>query len=161
MNILVILFFIFLIWRIYRGFRNGFAKEVNGLVSLFMALIVLSVVLLLIASIVGKNTKTIVVSIVLLVIVSFLHKLVSMLMKSLETIAKVPVINLINMLLGAAAGVLEVFVVFWIMYVVITYFPTGKFGELIMDWTRQSTLLCHIFDKNYIANWIVGMKTSG
>lgn len=157
MNVLVIIFIIFMIWRIYRGVKNGFAKEVNGLVSLFMALIVLSVALLLIASTMAKNTKTIIVSVVLLVIISLLYRLAGMLMKSLETIAKLPIINIVNAFLGALAGALEVFAIFWIMYALIDNFPTGQFGEQIMQWTQQSTLLVNIFNKNYIVNWIVGI----
>lgn len=158
MNILVIIFVLIVIWRIYRGFKNGLAKEINGLVSLLLALIVLSVALLLIASILEKNTKTIIISAVLLVAVSFVYRLVNMLMKSLETIAKLPVIHLVNMLLGAAAGGLEALVIFWIMYVIVANVPTGQFGEQIMAWTGQSTILINVFHKNYIANWIAGLK---
>lgn len=157
MNVLVIIFVIFIIWRIYRGIKNGLAKELNGLVSLLLALIVLSLVLLLIASIVAHNTKTIIVSVILLVIVSFLYRLVGMLMKSLETIAKLPIVNIVNALLGAVAGVLEVFVIFWIMYALIDNFPMGRFGIQIMEWTQQSTLLVNVFNKNFIVNWIIGI----
>lgn len=154
MNLLVIIFIAFALWRALKGFKNGFAKEVNSLVSLFMALVVLSMALLLFASVMQKNTKTTIISIVLLVVVSMLYRLISVLMKSLETIAKLPVINLINKLLGMAAGALEVLAVFWILYVIIGSFPTGQFGEKVMEWTHQSTILINVYNKNYIANWI-------
>lgn len=154
MNLLVIIFIAFALWRALRGFKNGFAKEVNSLVSLFMALVVLSMALLLFASAMEKNTKTIIISVVLLVAVSMVYRLIGVLMKSLETIAKLPVINLINKLLGIGAGALEVLAVFWIIYVIIGSFPTGQFGEKVMEWTHQSTILVNIYNKNYIANWI-------
>ncbi|WP_342758056.1 CvpA family protein [Kineothrix sedimenti] len=154
MNLLVIIFIAFALWRALRGFKNGFAKEVNSLVSLFMALVVLSMALLLFASVMEKNTKTIIISVVLLVAVSMVYRLIGVLMKSLETIAKLPVINLINKLLGIGAGALEVLAVFWIIYVIIGSFPTGQFGEKVMEWTHQSTILVNIYNKNYIANWI-------
>ncbi len=154
MNLLVIIFIAFALWRALRGFKNGFAKEVNSLVSLFMALVVLSMALLLFASVMEKNTKTIIISVVLLVAVSMVYRLIGVLMKSLETIAKLPVINLINKLLGIGAGALEVLAVFWIIYVIIGSFPTGQFGEKVMEWTHQSTILINIYNKNYIANWI-------
>lgn len=157
MNVLVIILAVLVIWRAYKGFRKGFAYEVNYLVSVFMALVVLSIMLLLIASIIEKNTKTIIISAVLLVAVSLLYRLAGVLMKSIETIAKLPVINLVNMLLGMAAGALEVLAVFWIMYVVIYNFPTGAFGEYIMEWTKESTILINIYNKNYIAHWIAGL----
>lgn len=154
MNVLVIIFIILLICRLYRGYKNGFAKEIHGVVSLFMTLIVLSVVFLLVASIMQKNTKTTVIAVVLLLAVSLLYRLLNMVMKSIETLAKLPIIGLVNKLLGAAAGALEILIVFWIMYVIVEGFPTGQFGEQIMTWTKQSTLLINIYNKNYIANWI-------
>lgn len=158
MNLLVVIFIILMIFKIYRGFKNGFAKEVNGLVSLFMALIVLSIALLLLAGIIEKNAKIIVVSTVMLIVVSFIHRLVNMLMKSIETISKLPLINLVNMLLGAAAGALKILVVFWIIYVIIGNFPTGKLGEQMMTWTEQSAIMINVYNKNYIAHWIMGLK---
>lgn len=154
MNLLVIIFIAFALWRALRGFKNGFAKEVNSLVSLFMALVVLSMALLLFAGVMEKNTKTIIISVVLLIAVSMVYRLIGVLMKSLETIAKLPVINLINKLLGMGAGALEVLALFWIIYVIIGSFPTGQFGEKVMEWTNQSTILINIYNKNYIANWL-------
>lgn len=157
MNLLVIFFVLLVLWRAYKGLRGGFAREVNSLVSLFMALIVLSAAFVLVAGIVEKNTKTIVVAVILLAGMSILYRLISLVMKSIETIAKLPVINLINMLLGMAAGALEVLVVFWILYVIIGNFPTGAFGEKIMEWTTQSTIMINVYNKNYIANWIASL----
>lgn len=158
MNLLVVIFIIFVVWGIWKGFKNGFAKEVNGVVSLFMALIVLSIVFVLIAGIWGKNTETIVVSIVLLVGCGILYRILNMVMKSITTLARLPLINAADRLLGAAAGVLEFMIVFWMMYIIIEGFPTGRFGEQIMAWTKESTLLMNIYNKNYIANWIISLK---
>lgn len=157
MNLLVIILAVLVIWRAYGGFKRGFAYEVNHLVSVLMALVVLSIMLLLIASIIEKNTKTIIVSAVLLIVATMLFRLAGVLMKSIETIARLPVINLVNMLLGMAAGALEVIAVFWIMYVIIGSFPTGDFGKYIMEWTNESSILISIYNKNYIAHWVAGL----
>lgn len=158
MNLLIVILVILLLWRAVKGFKNGFAHEINTLVSTFMALTVLSLVLLLVASIVEKNTRTIIISAVILILAGLLYRLVGVVMKSLETIAKLPIINLINKLFGMGAGVLEVLVIFWIVYVIIESFPTGAFGEQIMSWTAQSEILTNIYQKNYIAKWITGLK---
>ena len=79
-------------------------------------------------------------------------------MKSITTLARLPLISAADRLLGAAAGVLELMIVFWMMYIIVEGFPTGRFGEQIMAWTKESTLLMNIYSKNYIANWIVSLK---
>ena len=147
-----------MIWGIWRGFKNGFTKEISGVVSVFMALVVLAIVFLLLASIWEKNTKTLAVSVVLLVIAGVFYRLAGIVMKSAETLAKLPLIRLADRLMGAAAGALEIMIIFWIMYMLVEGLPTGSFGEQIMAWTKESTLLINIYQKNYIANWIVGLK---
>lgn len=157
MNLLVIILIILIIWRAFQGFKSGFASEVNNLISVLMALFVLSITLLLIASIVEKNKITIIISVVFLTLSGIAFRLMRVVMKSIETIAKLPIIKLINMLLGMAAGVLEVIAAFWIIYIIIESFNTGRFGAQIMEWTTQSTILINIYNKNYIANWIINL----
>lgn len=157
-NLLVIIFVVLMIWRVWRGSKNGLAKEIHGVVSLFMALVVLSIAFLLVASILEKNAKTLAASVVLLLVVSLACRLVSIVVKSVEVLAKLPLISLLDRLLGAAAGALELMIAFWIMYAVIEGLPAGGFGEQIMAWTKQSTLLVNLYNKNYIANWIAGLK---
>ena len=107
MNVLAVIFILLVACGTWKGFKNGLANEINGLLSLFMALIVISTALLLLGGILQKNTKVIVISAVILVIVSFIYRLLGMLMKSIETVAKLPLISLVNRLAGAIAGALE------------------------------------------------------
>lgn len=157
MNILVGVFVILMIWRIRKGYKNGFVKEAGRVVALFTALIVLAVLFLLIASILEKNVKMTVVSIILLFAVSIFCGLINVITKSMETLAKLPLIRTANSLLGAAAGVSEIMIAFWIMYMVIESIPTGMAGEQILAWTNESPLLLYIYHKNYIANWIINL----
>lgn len=157
MNVLAVIFILLVACGIWKGFKNGLANEINGLLSLFMALIVISTALLLLGGILQKNTKVIVISAVILVIVSFIYRLLGMLMKSIETVAKLPLISLVNRLARAIAGALEIFIIFWMIYIIVDSFPTGMFGKRIMEWTEESALLMSIYNRNYIANWIMGL----
>ena len=80
MNLLTVIFVISVIWCMYRGLKSGFARELTGLVSLFMALVILSITLLLIGSIFQKNMKLTVMSLIMLAIVSFLYRLLKSVM---------------------------------------------------------------------------------
>lgn len=158
MNILVLIFILLMICGILKGFKSGFVKEVGGVVALFMALVVLAIVFLLLASIWEKNAKTLAASVVLLVLAGILYRLLSIVMKSVETLAKLPLIRLVNRLLGGAAGALEILILFWIMYMVMEGLPMGRVGDQVMAWTKESAILLQIYQKNYIANWIVGLN---
>ena len=78
-------------------------------------------------------------------------------MHSIETVAELPVISLLNTIAGALAGGMKILVVFWIIYIIVNNCPTGEFGEWVMERTEQSTVLINIYHKNFIADWIMGL----
>lgn len=151
MNMLTVIFILLAVWRMGRGFKKGLAGEINGLLSLFMALVVISAALLLLGGIIQKNIRVIAIAAVILVIVSFLYRLLGTLMQSIETVAKLPLISLVNRLSGAAAGAVEILLIFWMIYIIIDSFPTGSFGTRIMEWTEESVLLMNIYNKNCLS----------
>ena len=93
----------------------------------------------------------------MLTIVSFLYRLLKTVMHSIETVAELPVISLLNTIAGALAGGMKILVVFWIIYIIVNNCPTGAFGEWVMERTEQSTVLINIYHKNFIADWIMGL----
>lgn len=157
MNVLLIILIVLLIWRGICGLKNGFVDECTRLFMVLMALIVVSVLILLIAAVIEKNGIVTFVSGAVLVITLILYRLLDTFFKSIKTIAELPLLNLVNKLLGLAAGLVEVLAIFWIMYVIIGALPSSPAGIQIMEWTRESLPLQMIYEKNYIAHFISGL----
>lgn len=156
MNLLASVFVILFLLQGYKGFKRGFTREVNGLVSLVVTLAVLAAVFLLVSAIREKSGKVMAVSAVFLILIGLAYQLLGILLRSADRLARLPLFDFANKLLGAAAGALKAVVIFWIVYVVIDRFPFGRFGEQIMMWTGENTLLMNIYKKNFIANWLSG-----
>lgn len=154
MNILIVILAALVIWRGWRGMKTGLVDELMKLLSLVISLFILSLGILLYTSVKESDTKNIVLSVIMIVLTGIAARLVNLVMKSLSTIAHLPIINILNSLLGIAIGVAEVVVVLWIVYVVIANFDTGEFGRLMMEWTLQSEVLYKIYEMNQIANWM-------
>ena len=146
-NLLLIILIALGIWRAVRGFKTGLAEEVNRLVSLRA-----------ISSFMDHNNQNGIIAIILILITGIVFHLLSIVLRSLKTIAGLPIINLFNSLLGIAAGLMEVVVALWITYIIIQSFPTGSFGEQIMKWTNENEWLLRLYDSNYIAGWISALK---
>lgn len=153
-NILLIILLALCIWRAVRGFRTGMAEEVYRLISLVVALFVLALSIMAISSFMDHDNKNGIIAIILIVITGILFHLLSIVLNSLKTIAGLPIISFFNSLLGIAAGILEVVVALWILYIIIQNFPTGSFGEQIMKWTNENEWLLRLYNSNYISGWI-------
>ena len=130
------------------------AEEIYRLISLVVALFVLALSIMAISSFMDHNTKNGIVAVILIIITGIVFHLLSIVLNSLKTVAKLPIISFFNSILGIAAGVLEVAVAFWILYIIIQKFPTGSFGEQIMKWTNENEWLLRLYNSNYISGWI-------
>lgn len=149
-NILLIILIIIACWRIVQGFRNGMIDEISRLISLVAALFVLSLAVMIIYGFMEENKKNVIVAVVALVILGCVFHLINFIMKSLKTLARLPVISLLNKVLGMITGLAEVIVICWIMYTVIQMFPVGEVGEQIMAWTYKSEPLMKLYETNCI-----------
>ena len=129
-------------------------QEIYRLISLVVALFVLALSIMAISSFMDHNTKNGIVAVILIIITGIVFHLLSIVLNSLKTVAKLPIISFFNSILGIAAGVLEVAVAFWILYIIIQNFPTGSFGEQIMKWTNENEWLLRLYNSNYISGWI-------
>ena len=150
MNILLVIFAVLALWRIWRGAKRGITEEIHHLMTLVIALFVVCVGILLYTSVKEQNGKNIAVSVAVIVVTGLVTKVIRMVMKSLEAIAHLPMISVLDTLLGIAAGAAEVIVLFWMMYAVIGRFDTAEVGERILQWTGESPLLQTISNMNVI-----------
>ncbi|HJA94358.1 MAG TPA: CvpA family protein [Candidatus Eisenbergiella merdipullorum] len=152
-NLLLPALLLMALWRAWRGFKNGLVNEVNRLISLIAVLFVLALVLMAVASFRKDETKNGIIAVVLLLITGIILHLFGIIMKSLKAIAKLPLLSILNSLLGLAAGIAEVVVGLWTLYCIILTFPTGQFGAQIMAWTQESEWLTKLYDANLISQW--------
>lgn len=154
MNILLFVFVALVLWRGLRGMKLGLVDEAGRLLSLVITLFVLSLAILLYTSVKANDTRNIVLSVAMIIITGIVVRLVRMVVKSLSAIAHLPVISMLNSLLGIVIGIAEAVVILWILYVVIDNFDLGEFGLQITNWTKQSEILQKLYDMNQIAYWM-------
>ena len=134
------------------GYKNGMVKEIISLVSL----VILCAVVALIANGIGSYHSgrifNLIIVIVLLAAIGILHHVLNVVFFSAKVISKLPVIRFANKLLGAVFGVLEVVLLLWTVYVLITIMEAGVAGEVILSFTEESRILSWIFRNNWLRN---------
>ena len=144
-NLLLIILVVVAVWRMWMGFRNGLIDEMNRVISLMAALFVLALAVMIIYGFMEENTKNIITAVIALVVTGLAFRLINIVMKSLKALVKLPIINLLNGILGAAAGFAEIILLCWIMYTVIQLLPDNKVGEQIMIWTNENQYLMTLY----------------
>lgn len=156
LNPLLLILLLFGIWRAWRGAKNGFAEEISRLVGLIAALFVLALILMIVTSFRKDDIQNGVIAVIFLLITGILLHLFSFIMKALKSIASLPLINLLNGILGVAAGVAEVIVAAWLMYYLIELLPQSALGDQILRWTEENEWLTWLYEANYITQWLSG-----
>ncbi len=156
LNPLLLILLLFGIWRAWRGAKNGFAEEISRLVGLIAALFVLALILMIVTSFRKDDIQNGVIAVIFLLITGILLHLFSFIMKALKSIASLPLINLLNGILGVAAGVAEVIVAAWLMYYLIELLPQSALGDQILRWTEENEWLTCLYEANYITQWLSG-----
>ncbi len=141
MNLLLIVLIVLVLWRGWHGMRNGLVEEAGGLLLMVITLFVLSLGILLYTSIKAGNTKNIILSVIVMIVTGLAVKLLRLVIKSLSALAHLPLIGILNSLLGLLVGVVEVVVTLWILYVLIANFDLGSFGLWVTKQTEQSQML--------------------
>lgn len=74
--------------------------------------------------------------------------------KLIEGIFKLPGLNWLNRLGGAAVGGLKALVVLWILCLVVTAAAGTTMGQQILRMIRESQVLSAIYNHNYLMDWI-------
>ena len=69
-----------------------------------------------------------------------------------------PILKLLNSLLGIVVGMAESIVVLWIIYIVIASFDTGRVGSQIAAWTVENEWLTKLYQMNRFAYWLAGLS---
>lgn len=68
----------------------------------------------------------------------------------LDLISKLPLINGVNKLAGAALGLVEAFVILWILCLVVTSFAGTEWGRTLLSMINESEFLSLIYNNNYL-----------
>ncbi len=68
----------------------------------------------------------------------------------LDLISKLPLINGVNKLAGAALGLVEAFIILWILCLAVTSFAGAEWGRTLLNMINESEFLSFIYNNNYL-----------
>lgn len=150
-NILLIIVIIAAVAKAVDGYRKGMVKEIISLISLAVLCAVIALLAVGISGYHDGKIYHVVVTALLLGVLGIVHHLLGLVFFSAKLISKLPVVSLLNKLLGIVFGVFEAVLVLWTVYTFVMMMNLGAIGQMILSYTEESEVLVFLYRHNYLA----------
>ena len=141
---------VFFLLFLIRAVKRGFAEEFCAFVSAVIASIAILLLAFAIKEVFDKDTIQLVVAILLILLLAILYKLLSLALTSIKLISKMPVIKVLDKLLGIVVAVGEIVVILWAVYCVIMIVGGGTFGKWVMRCVENNPVMKFVYEYNYL-----------
>ena len=117
--IFAFIIFLLFIWRIKKGFNNGFIKEIVTLISGIISLVSVALIFFAISSYIAKAKSTLIVCVIGLILVGIIFKICSLIFGPIMALSNISLIGGLDMLIGAVMGAAEACVLSCLLYYVL------------------------------------------
>lgn len=118
-NFTLIVFFIVILSFSYLGYKKGMANQLSKLVAMVVGLFTMALLFMLYSSFKNGEMRNTIYTVIIFIILGALYGIVSKLLKSIELIVKLPIIGLVNRLLGFILGMGMGLLFVWFIYMFI------------------------------------------
>lgn len=150
MNIVFFVVLLLLIGGGVKGYKRGMIEEINTVIALVIALIVIGMFVVAVKGYMDHETMRVILGIVCLTIAVLAYKITDFILSSLKIISIIPVIRGINKLLGFGVGVIEAVLLVWALFLIIVAFEFGGISSYILEDVRENLFLTYLFQNNYL-----------
>ncbi len=99
------------VWRISRSYKTGFVSELANAISILIALIIGFLIRNIIISYIASRYGRILAYLSVIAIVLLIYKLLKLIFGAMKLFASLPVIKVVNRLLGILLGAGEAFII--------------------------------------------------
>ena len=120
--IFILIICLLAVWRIKKGFRNGMTKEIINILSIFVALVCVTLIFWAVSSAVAHTFSTLMVCAAGLIIIGIIYKLCHLILKPLTAILNISLIHGLDKMLGAVMGFGEAALCVYFLYKALDYF---------------------------------------
>lgn len=145
---------ILLLVRVVVGTKKGFIKEVCSLISVVIASIAVVLIAFGVRKYFDHEVVMVVAAIVLVLLLGIIYKLLDVFLVSLKLISKLPVVSLIDKILGLILGIVETVFIIWAIYCIITIMQPSAFGNWIINCVKNNTIMKFLYVHNFMFGWI-------
>ncbi len=155
LNITMLVVVIILAIGAIKGWKMGLIQELVSLISFILLVIVLLLIATGIQSFMDKRYVQILFILILFFIISIATKIGGLIVKLGKSVAKLPIISLINKLLGMVVGVAESVIFIWVGMIAMVIFENNSICQIIIQQVNENAFLHYIYDVNILAHYFL------
>ncbi|MCI8801189.1 MAG: CvpA family protein [Lachnospiraceae bacterium] len=143
--------------KLVDGYKKGIVKEVVSLITMLVLCLVAALAAYGMHSYHDGKAFNVIVAIILFCLIVAAHHLLGLVLFPAKLLSKLPVLHLLDKLLGIVFGAFEVVLALWTLYTFIMMMNMGAIGQLILSYTEESPVLLWLYRHNYLAYGIERM----
>lgn len=150
MNMVVIVLLVLVPLQIVLGYRSGLVKGTQkfiGWISVGLAFVLIEMML----RFYKNSSKTdALICLILLVILLLAWRIIKTVLLPAKMISKLPVIKVVDKLLGVVLGILELMILLWLLDALLLNYSMGSVGALLNNWMQENEILRWMYENNYL-----------
>jgi len=150
-NFVLIIVVLAVLFKMVDGYKRGVVKELSSLISLIVICILLALIAGGVRSYLDGNIFRVLIMVVLAIVLAIANHLVKFALFPAKVLSKLPLLSLVDKILGAVFGILEVILLLWTVYTLVMMFYMGSVGEYIITNAQSSAILSWFYEHNYLA----------
>ena len=149
MNLTLIIVLIVMLYMVAAGYQKGLTKQISGMVALTAAFVMLALVIMLVSSFQNREVTNTVYSVILLAVFGMVYGIVKFLLRSIKLMTNLPVLHLLDHVLGIAAGLVKGILIIWIFFLLCEHNYLGGLTEYVRADISNSTILKLLYQFNF------------
>lgn len=153
-NIPFLCFVILLVTRVIISTKRGLVKEICSIIATIVASVAIILIALAIRKYLDESKLVFVLTLVLISVLGILYKIIDGFLTTIKLIAKLPVLNAFDKLMGLVFGIAETILVVWAVYCIIIILGSGPFEQCVMKCVENNFVMRFMYDNNYLYNII-------
>ena len=157
MNITLIIVCLIIFLAALHGYKKGMTREISSVISWIVTLFVITLFIMLYSSFCANESKNVLFTIAILGIVMAFNFVIRMILKPIKVVSYLPMIKLLDRILGFFLGIAEGILIVWLMYILNESFILGQLAEIIKEDTGRSQILSFICKHNYLLKIVTGL----
>ena len=154
LNIIFILGFVLIAWRMIHGYKKGMIEEIVSLISLIVAVVIVFLFGVAVTGYLDKEMNHMILAIIFILVIGFVFKLLSFLFMSLKIISELPIIKVVNKIAGILVGACEGILFIWIGFLVLNYFEVGTISEYVTSSALSNPFMKVLYENNILEQLI-------
>lgn len=140
------------------GAKKGFASSVSDVIALAVVLLILRIVVVIYHGYTNGRTMDVLIASIVLVVLGLVYGVIKIILKSIRAISDLPVIAVLDKVLGIVLGFVIVVLIFYAVVTISRYGYLGKVGTMIVQDVNNDKWLSYLVSYDFV-NKLLELKS--